>query len=50
MSKIDKNVDRMKELGFETEEYIFVNLLMSGNSVLVSSEHFERPANYALDF
>jgi hypothetical protein len=45
----DENVDRVKELGFETKAYIFLNLLMSGNSVWVSPEHFERQSNYALD-
>jgi len=42
MSKTDENVNRVNELGFETEEYIFLNLLMSGNSVWVSPKHFDR--------
>lgn len=49
ISKTDENVDWVKELVFETEEYIFLNLLMSGNSVWVSPEHFERQSNYELD-
>jgi hypothetical protein len=49
MSKSDENIDRVKELGFETEEYIFLNLLMSGNSLWVGLEHFERQSNYALN-
>ena len=45
----DENVDRVKEFGFETEEYVFLNLLMSANSLWVSPEHFERKSNSAQD-